>query len=191
MAVTRRHMGKAIDRRTDMSMDSLHDLYVNELRDLHSAERQITKALPRMAKAAQSPDLRKAFERHLAETEVQLERLDRIFADLGEKGTGKKCRGMEGVIEEGKEILEEDGDPAVIDAALITAAQKVEHYEIAGYGCVRSYAELLGYDAAAQLLQQTLEEEEATDEALTRLADGGLNRAAMAGAETDEGEEEE
>lgn len=172
-----------------MSMDSLHDLFVNELKDLHSAERQLTKALPRLAKAAHSPELRKAFERHLAETEGQIERLDRILAELGEKGTGKKCKGMEGLIEEGKEILEEDGDPAVIDAALISTAQRVEHYEIAGYGCVRSYAELLGYKEAAQLLQQTLEEEEAADETLSKLAEGGLNQAALAGGEEEEEEE--
>jgi ferritin-like metal-binding protein YciE len=173
-----------------MSMDSLHDLFVNELNDIHRAERQITKALPRLAKAAQSPELRKAFERHLAETEGQIERLDRIFAELGEKGTGKKCKGMEGLIEEGKEILEEDGDPAVIDAALISAAQRVEHYEIAAYGCVRNYADLLGYKEAASLLQQTLDEEEATDEKLTKLAEGGLNEAAMAGTGADEEDEE-
>ena len=174
-----------------MSMDSLQDLFVEELRDLHSAERQLIKALPRMAKAAQSPGLRQALERHLTQTQGQLERLDQIFAELGEKGTGKKCVGMEGLIEEGKEILEQDGDPAVIDAALITAAQKVEHYEIAAYGCVRNYADLLGYSAAAKLLQQTLDEEEAADEKLTQLAESGVNQAAMAGSSSEEEEEEE
>lgn len=174
-----------------MSMDSLHELFVEELRDLHSAERQIIKALPRIAKAAQSPGLRQALERHLTQTQAQLERLDRIFAELGEKGTGKKCVGMEGLIEEGKEILEQDGDPAVIDAALITAAQKMEHYEIAAYGCVRNYADLLGYSAAAKLLQQTLDEEEAADEKLTQLAESGVNQAAMAGSTSEEEEDEE
>ena len=174
-----------------MSMDSLHELFVEELRDLHSAERQIIKALPRIAKAAQSPGLRQALERHLTQTQGQLERLDRIFAELGEKGTGKKCVGMEGLIEEGKEILEQDGDPAVIDAALITAAQKMEHYEIAAYGCVRNYADLLGYAAAAKLLQQTLDEEEAADEKLTQLAESGVNQAAMAGSTSEEEEDEE
>jgi len=172
-----------------MSLDSLHDLFVEELRDIHSAERQLTKALPRMAKAAQSPQLRQAFERHLTETEGQIERLDRIFRELGTRGTGKRCIGMEGLIEEGKEMMQEEGDPAVIDAALIASAQKVEHYEIASYGCVRNYAEMLGYKEAARLLQQNLQEEEATDEKLSKLAEGGVNEAAMAGAGAEEEEE--
>ncbi|HEU5051015.1 MAG TPA: ferritin-like domain-containing protein [Gemmatimonadales bacterium] len=163
-----------------MSLDSLHDLYVDELKDLHSAERQLLRALPRMAKAAESPELRTAFEKHLKETEKQLERLDRIFSDLGKKGTGKKCVGMEGLVEEGKEMMEEEADPAVMDAALIAAAQRVEHYEIAGYGCVRNYAELLGYSEAARLLQASLEEEEAADRKLSELAESGINNAAMA-----------
>ncbi|HEX6643660.1 MAG TPA: ferritin-like domain-containing protein [Gemmatimonadales bacterium] len=163
-----------------MSLDSLHDLFVEELKDLHSAERQIIRALPRMAKAAESPELRMAFERHLAETEKQLERLDRIFAELEKKGTGKKCVGMEGLIEEGKEMMQEEAEPAVMDAALIAAAQRVEHYEIAAYGCVRNYAQLLGYTQAAKLLQQTLDEEEATDKKLSELAEGGINEAAVA-----------
>ena len=163
-----------------MSLDSLHDLYVDELKDIHSAERQLLRALPRMAKAAESPELRSAFESHLKETEKQVERLDKIFAELEKKATGKKCKGMEGLIEEGKEMMEEEADPAVMDAALIAAAQRVEHYEIAAYGCVRNYAELLGYAAAARLLQQSLDEEEAADKKLSQLAEGGINEAAVA-----------
>lgn len=163
-----------------MSLDSLHDLYVDELKDIHSAERQLLRALPRMAKAAESPELRSAFESHLKETEKQVERLDKIFAELEKKATGKKCKGMEGLIEEGKEMMEEEADPAVMDAALIAAAQRVEHYEIAAYGCVRNYAELLGYSSAARLLQQSLDEEEAADKKLSQLAEGGINEAAVA-----------
>ena len=163
-----------------MSLDSLHDLYVDELKDIHSAERQLLRALPRMAKAAESPELRSAFESHLKETEKQVERLDKIFAELEKKATGKKCKGMEGLIEEGKEMMEEEADPAVMDAALIAAAQRVEHYEIAAYGCVRNYAELLGYASAARLLQQSLDEEEAADKKLSQLAEGGINEAAVA-----------
>ncbi|HLS48303.1 MAG TPA: ferritin-like domain-containing protein [Gemmatimonadales bacterium] len=167
-----------------MSLDSLHDLYVTELKDLHSAERQLLKALPRMAKAAESPDLRTAFETHLKETEKHVERLDRIFRELDKKGTGKKCVGMEGLVEEGKEMMQEEGEAAVLDAALIAAAQRVEHYEIAAYGTTRNFAELLGYSEAARLLQQTLDEEEATDRKLTELAEAGINSAAVAvGAE--------
>ena len=171
-----------------MSLDSLHDLFVEELRDIHSAERQLTKALPRMAKAAQSPQLRQAFERHLKETEGQIERLDRIFKALGERATGKRCKGMEGLIEEGKEMMEEEGDPSVIDAGLISAAQRVEHYEIAAYGCVRNYADMLGMKDASRLLQQNLDEEEAADEKLTALAEGGVNSAAMAAAGSEDEE---
>jgi ferritin-like metal-binding protein YciE len=163
-----------------MSLDSLHDLYVDELKDIHSAERQLLRALPRMAKAAESPELRSAFESHLKETEKQVERLDKIFAELEKKATGKKCKGMEGLIEEGKEMMEEEADPAVMDAALIAAAQRVEHYEIAAYGCVRNYAELLGYTSAARLLQQSLDEEEAADKKLSQLAESGINEAAVA-----------
>lgn len=163
-----------------MSLDSLHDLYVDELKDIHSAERQLLRALPRMAKAADSPELRAAFESHLKETEKQVERLDKIFGELDKKATGKKCKGMEGLLEEGKEMMEEEAEPAVMDAALIAAAQRVEHYEIAAYGCVRNYAELLGYSSAAKLLQQSLDEEEAADKKLSELAEGGINEAAVA-----------
>ncbi len=170
-----------------MSLDSLHDLYVEELRDLYNAENQLLKALPRMAKAATAPELKAAFTEHLAVTQGQVERLDRIFAGLGEKATGKKCKAMEGLIAEGKEIMEEDGEPAVIDAALIGAAQRVEHYEMAGYGTVRTFARVLGYTAAEKLLQKTLDEEGAADKALTELAETVINPE----AEEAEGEEEE
>ena len=158
-----------------MALGSLHDLYVEELRDLYNAENQILKALPKMAKAASDESLRVAFQEHLEVTRGQVERLDRIFKQLGTRATGKKCVAMEGLIEEAKEMMGEDADPAVLDAALISAAQKVEHYEIAGYGCVRTYARLLGYEEAADLLQETLDEEGEADQALTDLAETVIN----------------
>jgi ferritin-like metal-binding protein YciE len=171
-----------------MSLDSLEKLFLEELKDIYNAEKQLTRALPRMAKAAESPELEQAFTTHLKETEGQIRRLERVFQGLGQATRGKKCKGMEGLIEEGKEKMEEDGEPMVMDAALIASAQKVEHYEIAAYGCLRTYAELLGYTEAVQLLQQNLQEEEATDKKLNALAEGGINEsAAMAGA----GQEEE
>lgn len=163
-----------------MSLDSLQKLFLEELKDVYNAEKQILRALPRMAKAADSPQLQQAFTKHLKETEGQVQRLERIFKELDQAVRGKKCKGMEGLLEEGKEVLEEDGDPAVIDAALIASAQRVEHYEIAAYGCLRSYAELLGYSQAAQLLQQTLQEEEAADKKLSQLSESGINAAAFA-----------
>jgi ferritin-like metal-binding protein YciE len=170
-----------------MALESMQDLFLNELKDVYNAEKQILKALPRMAKAADAPALQQAFDKHLRETEGHVKRLERIFKSLGQAARGKKCKGMEGLIEEGKEILEEEGAPEVIDAALISAAQRVEHYEIAAYGCLRAFAQLLGYDEADQLLQQTLQEEEATDEALSALGEGGINQAAVAvGADEDE-----
>jgi ferritin-like metal-binding protein YciE len=153
-----------------MKMESLQELYIHGLKDLYSAEKQILKALPKMAKAASSDELREGFEAHLEETERQVERLEEIFEELGVSPRGKKCVGMEGLIEEGKELMEEDADPEVLDAGLIAAAQHVEHYEMAGYGCVRTYAELLGYTEAAKLLQESLDEEGATDKKLTALA---------------------
>jgi ferritin-like metal-binding protein YciE len=158
-----------------MPLGSLYDLYVEELRDLYNAENQLVKALPKMAKAASDPRLQAAFEEHLEVTRGQVDRLDRIFKELGERAAGKKCVAMEGLIEEGKELLEEDAEPAVLDAALISAAQKVEHYEMAGYGCVRTYARLLGYEAAARLLQETLDEEGEADHMLTELAETVIN----------------
>ena len=163
-----------------MALDSLQDLFLNELKDVLNAERQLVEALPRMAKAAQSPQLQQAFTKHLKETEGHVDRLERIFRSLGQAARGKACKGMQGLVEEGKEILEEEGAPEVIDAALISAAQRVEHYEIAAYGCLRTYAQLLGNSEADRLLQQTLAEEEATDKALTALAEGGINQAAVA-----------
>ena len=153
-----------------MDMESLKDLFIEELKDLYSAENQILKALPKMIRKATSPELKSGFEQHLKETEVQVERLEKIFQELEQSPKGKKCKGMEGVIADGKELMEEDAEPDVMDAGLIGAAQHVEHYEIAGYGCVRTYAELLGYHDFAKLLQKTLDEERATDEKLTELA---------------------
>ena len=158
-----------------MPLESLHDLYVNELKDLYNAENQLLKALPKMAKAADAPELKAAFEEHLEVTRGQVARLETVFADLGVSPKGKKCKAMEGLIEEGKELLEEDADPAVLDGALIAAAQKVEHYEMAGYGCVRTYARLLGYEDAADLLQATLDEEGEADKTLTGLAETVIN----------------
>lgn len=174
-----------------MALDSLHDLYVEELRDLYNAENQLLKALPRMAKAASHADLKAAFTEHLQVTRGQVERLDRIFADLGEKSKGKKCKAMEGLIEEAKELLEEDADPMVLDAALIASAQRVEHYEIAGYGCVRTFARLLGYTEAEGLLQETLDEEGEADQKLTDLAESIINVDAANTESEGEDEEEE
>ena len=163
-----------------MALESLQDLFINELKDVYNAEKQIVTALPKMAKAATAPELQEAFTKHLRETEGQVRRLEQIFKSLGLPARGKKCKGMEGLLEEGKEILEEEGAAEVIDAALISAAQRVEHYEIAAYGCLRTYAKLLGHDDADKLLEQTLEEEEATDMALSALGEGGINQAAVA-----------
>jgi ferritin-like metal-binding protein YciE len=155
-----------------MQSDRLQEFLVEELKDLYSAEKQITKALPKMAKKAKSPELKKAFEMHLRETEKQIERLDTIFEQLEESPRGKKCKGMEGLIEEGQEVIQENaGEPEIIDVGMISAAQKVEHYEMAGYGCARTYAQLLGLDDIAQLLEETLEEEKATDAKLTGIAE--------------------
>jgi ferritin-like metal-binding protein YciE len=166
-------------------LSSLDDLLVHELQDIYHAEGQILKALPKMAKAATNPDLKAAFEEHRTQTEGQVRRLEQVFKLLGQPVKGKKCEGMAGLIEEGKKILEQDGEPEVLDAALIAAAQKVEHYEIASYGCVCTYAEMLGYDQAHDLLGQNLDEEETTDERLTALAESVIN------VEAEEGTEEE
>jgi ferritin-like metal-binding protein YciE len=153
-----------------MDMESLQELFVDELKDLYSAENQILKALPKMIRKAASKELKQGFENHLQQTKVHVERLDKIFQDLGKSPRGKKCKGMEGVIADGSELMAENAEPDVMDAGLIGAAQHVEHYEIAGYGCVRTYAELLGRDDFAKLLQKTLDEEKETDEKLTSLA---------------------
>jgi ferritin-like metal-binding protein YciE len=160
----------------------LHDLYVGELKDLYSAENQLLKALPRMAKAAKAPQLREAFEAHLKETQGHVKRLDKVFKTIGASPKGKKCKAMEGLLAEGKELMGEDAEPAVMDAALIGAAQRVEHYEMAGYGCVRTYARLLGDEVSADLLQQTLDEEGAADKKLTELAEARINLNANAAA---------
>jgi ferritin-like metal-binding protein YciE len=162
-------------------MESLEDLFVNELKDLYSAEKQLVKALPRMAKAASSSKLRKGFEDHLKQTEGHVARLEKIFDSLDVKPRGPKCAAMEGLIEEGKTMMKEDAPEAVMDAALIAAAQRVEHYEIAGYGTVRSFARLLGHTEAERLLQKTLEEESETNEKLNKLAETEINEAAMQG----------
>ena len=161
-----------------MEMESLRELYIDELKDLYSAEKQLVKALPKMAKNATNPELRQAFENHLAETEGHVERLEQIFETLESTPRGKKCVGMEGLIEEGSDLIKENPDPDVLDAGLISAAQHVEHYEMAGYGTVRTYARQLGFEEQADLLQQTLNEEGETDHLLTRLAESGINVAA-------------
>jgi ferritin-like metal-binding protein YciE len=163
-----------------MSLDSLEKLFLDEVKDIYHAEKQLLRALPRMAKAAESAQLSQAFTKHLKETEGHVQRLERIFRELGQPVRGKQCKGMMGLIEEGKEKLEEESEAPVLDAALIASAQKVEHYEIAAYGCLRTYAQLLGYDQAATLLEQTLAEEEAADKKLTELGEGGINQAAAA-----------
>lgn len=159
-------------------MDTLEDLYEDLLKDLYSAEKQLVKALPKMAKNADSPDLQKAFEEHLDQTEKHVERIERIFSNLGGSPRGKKCVGMEGLIEEGNELLKEEVEPDVLDAGLIAAAQKVEHYEIASYGTARAWAEKMGHDDAARLLQQTLEEEAMANDKLTELAESYINMEA-------------
>lgn len=173
-----------------MAINSLEKLFIDELKDLYSAENQIIKALPKMMKAATSPDLKAAFAEHLEQTRGQVTRLTEILGALGQKPGGKKCKAMEGLIEEGKEMIEEGGDPHALDAALISAAQKVEHYEMAGYGCARTYARLLGHREHAETLQTTLNEEGNTDKLLTKIAlrtnvkaigQGGSNGSAGAG----------
>lgn len=158
-----------------MRLDSLHDLFVDELKDIYNAEQQLVKALPKMAKAASSPELQAAFEEHLEVTRGQVERLEAVFQQIETTARGKKCKAMEGLLEEGKELMEEDAAADVMDAALICAAQKVEHYEIAAYGCLRTYASLLGYDKAAELLHETLDEESEADKKLTELAESSIN----------------
>jgi ferritin-like metal-binding protein YciE len=168
-----------------MSIASLEDLFLQELKDIYDAEKQLLKALPKMAKATEAGELRAAIEEHHAVTEKQVERLEEIFQLLDKPARGKKCVAMHGLIEEGSELLKEDAEPAVLDAAIIAAAQKVEHYEIAAYGTLATYAEILGYEDAKELLGQTLEEEKETDEALTEIA-GQLNFEAMDAEEAGE-----
>jgi len=159
-------------------LKSIRELYVEELKDLYDAENQITTALPKLAQAAHAPELKKAFDEHLKQTEGQIGRLERIFEQLDTSPKGKKCKGVAGLLTEGQEFMKEEAEAEVKDAGLIAAAQKVEHYEIAGYGTVRTYAQLLGEQEAATLLQQTLDEEGATDKKLTSLAERKINKAA-------------
>jgi len=173
-----------------MKLDTLKTLYIDELRDLYNAENQLIKALPKMAKAASSEELQDAIEKHLEQTKTHVERLEEVFEEIGEKPKGKTCKAMKGLIEEGSEILHEDGEESVIDAGIIVAAQKVEHYEIASYGSVRTFAQLLGKDSSAELLQTTLDEESEANELLNKLAEDIVNPEAlmepeMAGASSD------
>lgn len=167
-----------------MKLKDMKSLLAHELKDLLHAEKQLTKALPKMAKAATHPQLREAFEDHLRETEEQVARLEKACEELGIAARGDRCEAMEGLIKEGNELMEQDdADPAVRDAALIAAAQRVEHYEIAGYGSARAFAEQLGIDSIVELLQQTLDEEEAADQKLNEIAETTVNPKAMQAAE--------
>jgi ferritin-like metal-binding protein YciE len=164
-----------------MSVSTMEELLIDELKDIYNAEKQITRALPKMVKATTSPELRQAFESHLEETQGQIERLDKVFEILGRSARGKTCHGMQGVLEEGAEVIEDTKKSPLRDAALISAAQRVEHYEMAAYGCVREYARLLGQKEIVQLLEQTLEEEKAADEKLSSLSES-VNSEAMSAA---------
>jgi ferritin-like metal-binding protein YciE len=159
-------------------LNSLQELLVEEIKDLYDAEHQLTKALPKMAKAATNTQLQNAFTSHLTETEGHIKRLEQVFEALGEKPTRKTCKAMKGLVEEGSEAIEEDMEPEVKDAALIAAAQRVEHYEMAGYGSARSFAQTLGHSSVVKLLQQTLNEEGAADEKLTKIAESRVNEKA-------------
>jgi ferritin-like metal-binding protein YciE len=162
-----------------MPSENLQDLYIDQLRDLHSAENQILKALPKMISKTTHPDLKSALQEHQKVTEKQVERLDTIFSELGERPSGHKCKGMEGLLEEGDEVLKDFKDGDVLDAAIIASAQRVEHYEMAGYGTVRSMANMLGFDRQADLLQETLNEEGEADHKLTALAERVVNIDAL------------
>jgi ferritin-like metal-binding protein YciE len=178
-----------------MSADNLREALVDEIRDLYNAEKQLVKALPKMAKAAETDELREAFESHLEETEGQVTRLERVFELLDERPRGKHCAGMAGIVEEGSEKMQEDLEGSVLDAVLIASAQKVEHYEIGAYGTAIAWAEALGLSDVVTVLNETLEEEKAADEKLSALAESGINQAATQGeneeAEQEEEEEEE
>ena len=177
-STSKNSQGEATSGKNGSGENHFHELFLEELSDVYSAEQQITKALPKMAKAAESEELRQAFEQHLQETQGQIARLDQVFESLGESKKRKTCKGMEGLLEEGREMMEEqDGKPSV-DAALIAAAQKVEHYEIASYGTLCAWAEQMGHTDALQLLKQNIQEEETTDERLTELAESLANQRA-------------
>jgi ferritin-like metal-binding protein YciE len=168
---------------------TLHDAFVDELRDAYDAEKQLTKALPKLAKKADSDELKSAFEDHLKETENHVTRLEQVFESIGEKASGKHCDGIAGIIEEGKHVMEEDFDESAMDACLIAGGQRAEHYEMAAYGTLIAWAKAMGHDDAVDLLEQTLEEEKAADEKLTSIAEGGINEQAAEIAHP-EGEEE-
>src|SRR6187431_3492067 len=170
---------------------TLHDAFIDELRDAYDAEKQLTKALPKMAKAASSPELRTAFEEHLEETQGQIDRLEQVFETLDEKVRGKHCEGIAGIIEEGKSIMEEDFDDDTMDACLIAAGQRAEHYEMAAYGTLVAWATAMGHTEAARLLQKNLDEEKAADEKLTALAEAGINQNAADAAHPSDAEAEE
>jgi len=157
---------------------TLHDAFLDELRDVYDAEKQITKALPKMVKAATSADLQHAFEAHLEETRGHVERLEEVFESLEERARGKHCEGVAGILEEGKSVMEEDFDETTMDACLIAAAQRVEHYEMAAYGSLIAWAQAMGHTKAASLLEETLNEEKGADKKLTSIAEGGVNRQA-------------
>jgi ferritin-like metal-binding protein YciE len=170
---------------------TLHDAFIDELRDTYDAEKQLVKALAKMAKAASSPELREAFETHLEETQGQIERLERVFESLDERARGKHCDGIAGIIEEGKSMMDEDFDDTTMDACLIAAGQRAEHYEMAAYGTLMAWAKAMGHTDALQLLQETLNEEKAADEKLSSLAEGGINQSAAEGAHQESGESDE
>jgi len=174
-----------------MKENTLRELFVDELRDLYDAENRLVKALPQLAKASQLDELREGFEMHLEQTKEHVERLKQIMESMDEKPAGKKCIGMVGIIQEGDEMMGEDLEGSVMDAALISAAQRAEHYEIAAYGCVRTWAKELGEDEAAELLEKTLQEEKETDAKLTELAEQVNSAANVEGEESGEGAEEE
>jgi ferritin-like metal-binding protein YciE len=162
-----------------MALHTLEDLFVDHLKDIYNAEHQITKALPRMAKKVATNELREALENHLQQTETQIERLEKVFQRFEKSPRGKKCLGMEGLIQEGQEVLNEDMEPVLRDSAIIAAAQKVEHYEISAYGTAIAFARLLGDEEAVRLFKQTMDEESQADELLSKIAEGGVNRSAM------------
>ena len=170
---------------------TLHDAFIDELRDTYDAEKQLTKALPKLARAASNPQLRGAFETHLQETQVQIQRLEKVFASLDEKVRGKHCEGIAGIIEEGKSIMEEDFDETTMDACLIAAGQRAEHYEMAAYGTLIAWGEAMGHAEAVKLLQQNLNEEKAADKKLSSLAEGGINQSAADAAHQENDEEED
>lgn len=165
---------------------TLHDAFIDELRDTYDAEKQLTKALPKLAKAATNGKLRTAFETHLQETQGQITRLEQVFESLDEKVRGKHCDGIAGIIEEGASIMEEDFDETTMDACLIAAGQRAEHYEMAAYGTLVAWAQAMGHGEAAKLLQQTLDEEKAADKKLSGLAEGGINQGAADSAQSDD-----